>query len=275
VPTGSLLAGSGGALYGTTVAGGAAGLGTVYMIAPPSGGGWSESVLYGFSGGDGASPQASLLADASGALYGTTASGGAGPCFGGCGTVFKLTPPVAAGAPWTESVLYGFSGGGDGRAPFAPLVADANGALYGTTVQGGVTAGGGAGFGTVFRLAPPAIAGGAWTLSTLYTFTGGNDAGAPFGGVVLTHGGGLLGTAYNSSLFGGGNRFGVVYRLTPPAVPGGAWTAALVYGFRGAAGSDGAGPYAGLTAATAAGTYYGTTQSGGVNGWGTVFQITP
>jgi uncharacterized repeat protein (TIGR03803 family) len=108
------------------------------------------TTLYSFSGGaDGEYPVAGLIADASGALYGTTESGGS--C---CGTVFKLTPPTTTGGPWAETVLYSFTGGADGAQPVASLIADASGALYGTTE------GGGSGYGTVFKLTLPAICAG-------------------------------------------------------------------------------------------------------------------
>ncbi|HYU13540.1 MAG TPA: choice-of-anchor tandem repeat GloVer-containing protein, partial [Stellaceae bacterium] len=93
------------------------------------------TTLYSFTGtgGDGAFPVAGLISDASGALYGTTWYGGGA----GVGTVFKLTPPAAPGGGWTETVLYSFTGtGGDGEHPYAGLISDAPGALYGTTLYG-------------------------------------------------------------------------------------------------------------------------------------------
>lgn len=113
-----------------------------------------ETVLYSFKGGpvgpDGAFPNG-LIADKEGALYGTTGQGGSGQGRGaGSGTVFKLTPPAQGQTAWTETVLYSFKGGAsDGILPQAGLVADKEGALYGTTYAGG----GGGGYGTVFKLA--------------------------------------------------------------------------------------------------------------------------
>jgi uncharacterized repeat protein (TIGR03803 family) len=123
-PRAGLIFDAAGALYGTTDSGGSSSFyGTVFKLTP-SGGTWSESVLYSFTGGgDGANPRAGLIFDPSGALYGTTVSGGSH----GRGTVFKLAPSG------TESVLYSFQGGSDGAAPFAGLIFDASGALYGTT----------------------------------------------------------------------------------------------------------------------------------------------
>lgn len=117
-----------------------------------------QTVLWTFLGGnDGAAPSASLIADERGALYGTTQVGGAFPagCFGGgCGVVFKLTPPAAGQTSWTETVLWSFLGSnGDGDLPAAGLLADENGALYGTTQFGGtLSACGGFGCGVVFKL---------------------------------------------------------------------------------------------------------------------------
>ena len=113
------------------------------------------TTLYPFSGPpDGKNSVAALIADASGALYGTTETGGSGTgCGGGCGTVFKLTPPPKTGGPWIESVLYSFTNSPDGALPQASLIADASGALYGTTTSGGTGCSSGA-CGTVFKLTP-------------------------------------------------------------------------------------------------------------------------
>ena len=93
----------------------------------PSNGGWTESILYNFTGGsDGSVPHAGVVFDGAGNLYGTTELGGAY----GCGTVFELTP---AGSGWTESVLYSFMGNGDGCRPWAGVIFDHAGNLYGAT----------------------------------------------------------------------------------------------------------------------------------------------
>ena len=153
---GGLIADSSGALYGATVLGGGAsyppcnfastvrGCGTVFKLTP-DGKRYKETVLHRFQGyADGANPQAGVIADASGDLYGTTQLGGNG---GGCGTVFKLAPD---GQRYKESILYAFVGcaysGGDADAPRAGLL-DVNKALYGTSFQGGDD-----GWGTVFSV---------------------------------------------------------------------------------------------------------------------------
>jgi uncharacterized repeat protein (TIGR03803 family) len=201
-----LISDASGALYGTTGGGGSAAAGTVFKLTPPStgAGAWTESVLYSFCSqancSDGSGPHG-LISDASGALYGTTTAGGKQDCSRsyGCGIVFKLTPPAAAGGSWSESVLHSFTGS-DGAEPFAGLIMDAAGALYGTSS-------GGFGFfdvGTVFRLTPPATAGGAWTESVLY-FSG-IDGASPEAGLIMDASGALYGTAAggaNTSCEGG------------------------------------------------------------------------
>jgi uncharacterized repeat protein (TIGR03803 family) len=156
-----------GALYGATIGGGSGcsqtgGCGTVFKLTPPAQGQttWTERVLYSFEGGpsDGNAPEATLIADKEGALYGATIGGGSGCSqMGGCGTVFKLTPPANGKTTWTESVLYIFKGpGSDGAIPFdySGLISDKEGALYGTTFYGGGGCQQTGGCGTVFKLPP-------------------------------------------------------------------------------------------------------------------------
>jgi uncharacterized repeat protein (TIGR03803 family) len=124
-PFAGLIFGSDGALYGTTALGGTHNQGTVFKLKPTG----TETVLYNFGSqsNDGSGPEATLIFGSDGALYGTTFSGGTS----GNGTVFKLTP--AATPPWNETVLYSFTGGGDGRYPNGGLIFGSDGALYGTT----------------------------------------------------------------------------------------------------------------------------------------------
>jgi uncharacterized repeat protein (TIGR03803 family) len=123
-----------GNLYGTTVEGGSAGLGLVYMLSPSSSGKWKETVVYTFRGQNGAKPYSSINIDASGNLYGTFWSGGRGSCeYGACGGVFKITQKAGGGV--SESSL--FFNGGDGGNPFSGvLLDDQKGTLFGST-QGG------------------------------------------------------------------------------------------------------------------------------------------
>jgi uncharacterized repeat protein (TIGR03803 family) len=145
-PFGRLLLDKSGTLYGTTSGGGPSQAGTVFMLTPQPGDVWTEQVLYSFSGGsDGGSPEAGVIMDQKGSLFGTASNGGTGRLSGG--VVFRLDPPMMAGSAWTETVLYSF-GGSDGFRPLSRLV-PRNGALYGTTSAGGLN-----GTGTVFQLIP-------------------------------------------------------------------------------------------------------------------------
>jgi uncharacterized repeat protein (TIGR03803 family) len=147
-----------GNLYGTTTAGGASGGGTVFKMT----GKGKEAALYSFLGGaDGADPEAGLVMDATGNLYGTTTSGGSN----GKGTVFKLAIPKKTGREWKEKILYSFGKGTDGATPVAGVSFDAAGNLYGTTSAGGTY-----GYGTVFQLTPSRSG---WTENILHNFQGG------------------------------------------------------------------------------------------------------
>src|SRR5437667_1083318 len=116
---------------------------------------------------NGTQPEGGLITDSAGNLFGTTAGGGTGRG----GTIFEFSPPATSG-PWTETILYNFSTSGpSGFYPQGGLVFDKAGNLYGTTANGGGANG------TVFQLAPPATAAGAWTFSVLYTFKGGTTDG--------------------------------------------------------------------------------------------------
>jgi uncharacterized repeat protein (TIGR03803 family) len=271
-----------GNLYGTTNQGGAStgtetcpvGCGAVFKLAPNPDGTWTESVLYSFTGGaDGSNPVAGLIFDAASNLYGIT-SGGGEPCEpSGCGTVFKLKPEPDG--TWTESVLYSFTGGADGAGPYAGLIFDAAGNLYGTTALGGGSGCNGFGCGVVFELAPNPD--GIWTERVVYSFTGGADGGYPQAGLILDAAGNLYGTTY----YGGSTACpvgcGVVFKLAPNS--DGTWTESALHGFTGGAG--GANPYAGLIF-DAAGNLYGTTTGGGdynacspTEGCGVVFKLAP
>jgi len=158
-PDGSVILDSAGNVYGTTVGGGPAGVGTVFQLMPPSaqGGPWREVVLYAFQADIGANPYDAPVLDHSGNLYGTTYQGGSF----NRGIVFRLAPPAESGGVWTFTTLHEFVGGGDGVDegifPLAGLTSGPDGSLYGTTWEGGS---GGCqndiyyGCGTVFRIAP-------------------------------------------------------------------------------------------------------------------------
>ena len=260
-PYASLIFDGTGNLYGTTYAGGGQGFGTVFELTPGGNGQWEETVLRSFSGGNGAFLIAGLAIDAAGNLYGTTVAGGTGDnCTGGCGTVFQLTP--AAKGRWKETVLHSFAGmGGDGAWPWAGVVLDASGNLYGSTFAGGEYYSG-----TVFELKPGGN--GQWSETVLYSFNNnGKDATAPAAGLVFDASGNLYGTTTS----GGGHQDGTVFELSPGAS---GWTETVLHNFSNN-GADGYQPYGGLVISPA-GKLYGTTSWGGSNGsgWGTVFALT-
>jgi uncharacterized repeat protein (TIGR03803 family) len=270
-PSAGLIADASGVLYGTTGGGGTHDMGTVFKLTPPASGqtAWTESVLYAFTVAHGRDPFASLTADATGALYGTTSDGGLKCHRVGCGTVFKLTPPASGQIAWTESVLHSFTGGTDGRDPEASLIADVRGALYGTTDDAGSPNCHGGGCGTVFKLTPPAPGQTAWTKSVLHSFTGGADGREPEAGLMADASGALYGT----TRAGGAYDHGTVFKVTPPAPSQNAWTESVLHAFTGA---DGGSPEGAIIADTH-GALYGTTASGGAHsyGGGTVFKLTP
>ena len=212
-----------------------------------------EMVLHNFNnnGTDGTYPQAALVADAAGNLYGTTSNGGDS----NFGTTFELTP--AAGGSWTEKVLHSFGSGADGEYPQTGLIFDAAGNLYGTTYEGGAY-----GYGTAFELTP--ASGGNWTEKVLYSFGRTNTA-YPTSGLIFDSAGNLYGT----TLQGGPDQGGSVFELTPAG--GGNWTERDLYDFGSLA--NGIFPYGGVTF-DSAGNLYGTTSTGGTFSGGTVFKLT-
>ena len=263
LPQGGLIADATGNLYGTTLGGGIGnGYGTVFKLTPAG----TESVLHAFTGGDGAFPGNTLLADAAGNLYGTTAGGG----LNNYGTVFKLT--LNSDGTYSHSVLYNFAGyPSDGQAP-AGLIADAAGNLYGTTVAGGENACVDYGCGTVFKLTANSDT--TYSETVLHNFTGGSDGQYPFGRLIADAAGNLYGTTF----YGGGSSCdlgcGTVFELKPNL--DGTYSETLLYSFTGD--RDGVAPTAGLLA-DAAGNLYGTTSEGGgsrycLTGCGTVFTLT-
>jgi uncharacterized repeat protein (TIGR03803 family) len=204
----------------------------------------TETTLYSFTGGaDGSGPYAGLIEDKSGNLYGTTLFGGANSY----GTVFKVTPSG------TETVLYSFDStvnGVDGFEPYAGVIEDKSGNLYGTTYLGGAHDGG-----TVFELAPNG------TEKVLYSFTGGADGLSPFAGLIRKKG-----KLYGTTVEGGAHGDGTVFEVTPGGKE------KVLHSFTG--GADGAYPEAGVIM-DKTGNLYGTTPSGGAGGLGTVFEVAP
>lgn len=280
-PSGDLVFDAAGNLYGATLFGGGKGTtcntiygfcGTVFQLTPPKkkGGAWKEKVLHHFAGGtDGGNPNGGLVFDSKGAIYGTTQIGGyeGGNCgSGGCGTVFKLSPPTKEGGAWKEVMLRRFKPGTSGAAePLAGVNFGRGGNLYGTTAGGGNS-----GSGTIFQLAPGSN--GKWAETVLYHFRDDTDGAHPLGGLVFDANGNLFGTASGGGSAGGGTLF----RLRPEM--GGSWGFAALYEFN--APPDGFSPAAGLIF-DKSGNMYSTTQYGGSGQacgnyrCGTVFKVIP
>src|SRR5271157_42903 len=252
IPLSGLVRDAQGNLYGTTGYGGASDNGTVFEVDTTG----KETVLYSFTGtgGDGAGPVAGLVRDAQGILYGTALVGGAY----GAGTVFELRPsPTACKAalcPWTETVLYSFTGtGGDGNGPTTRLVRDAQGNLYGTTQSGGDSNDDG----TVFKV--DAIG----KETVLYSLTGtGGDGLDPQGDLVQDAQGNLLGTTWGGGAYGAGT----VFKVDTTG------NETVLYSFNG--GGDGGYPIGPGVVQDAQGNLYGaTTSGGGPENAGTVFRL--
>ena len=254
-PESTLLVNGNGDLFGTTVSGGSfngsdcstAGCGTVFGLRQDG----VKATLYAFQGGsDGWAPTGELIVDESGNLYGTTTNGGSA-C--DCGTAFEISPVG------TETQLHVFQGGSqDGAMPYAGLVADAAGNLYGTTAAGGSCKQNRSGCGTVFKLSPRGKE------TVLITFQGGNYGSEPLSGLIMDKTGNLYGT----TSWGGNDRCnhkgcGSVFELTTQGVE------KILYGFQS---SHGHLPRAGLLLGSH-GELYGTATEGGTNNNGVVFEL--
>lgn len=287
-PFAGVIHDSAGNLYGATTAGGALNCGTVYEIDLAG----HETVLYSFNcSTDGSMPEASLVRDFMGNLYGTTFWGGSE----NKGVIFKVDPTGREtvlhnfrGTPdgqWTNAaltlvggnlygttqiggaydfgsvfeldesgkikLLYSFKGGVDGANPQSNLIVDAAGNFYGTTLRGGASDNG-----VVFMVNPSGVE------TVLHSFGGSPDGALPHAGVILDASGNLYGTTYS----GGATGFGTVYKLDP------AGCETLLHNFTG--GLDGANPLAGVVR-DSAGNLYGTASTGGVAGDGVIFRIQP
>lgn len=249
-PACELLMDASGAVYGTAQSGGAHNMGTVFRLTS-SGGVWTSTVLYSFAGGrDGTAPHGGVTMDSAGVLYGTTYYGGAE----NQGTAFALTP---SGNKWNESVLYAFGKNTDGRNPCCEPLVLYRGDLYGTTLYGGAND-----WGIVFELIP---SGAKWKEKIVHTFGSGSDGRTANGGVMM----GKSGTLYGTTINGGQNSGGTVYQLVHS---GGVWTETVDTNFANFNG-DGFFPQGGVTLDSRSGTLYGTTDQGGAQGWGAVYQI--
>ena len=262
IAIGNMIIDANGNLYGTTSGGGKGRAGAVFELSPDG----AETVLHSFCPkgsppcAHGANPNAGLIADAAGNLDSTTESGGSQRCSAGCGTVFQLA------ADENETVLYKFKGPpSDGSNSDGALVMDASGSLYGTLFYGGISGClGDAGCGAVFKLVPVG------TETILHFFTGKKGDGAnPFAGLVADADGNLYGTTE----YGGGPGCtvsalgcGTVFKLATDG------TETVLHSF--GKGNNGARPIGGVIT-DSDGNLYGTTNQGGADGDGTVFEVTP
>jgi uncharacterized repeat protein (TIGR03803 family) len=286
-PWASLTRDASGNLYGTTQYGGSYSFGTVFELDPSG----NETILHSFNGTDGAYLTSSVVRDEAGNTYGTTVEGGT--CL--CGTVFKLD------ATGNATVLHTFDDPLGGRYPWAGLVPDPAGSLYGTTLGGGVF-----GLGTIFKITPTgyfrvvhsfdgfdgdgsygALArdaagnlygtspmggasrnGSVFRMNTagkgrlLHSFNGAPDGASPRSRLIVDD----VGNLYGTTIDGGANGYGIVFKLDSLG------NETVLYSFAG--GRDGRYPYGGL-ARDPAGNLYGTTQGDGFSSLGTVFELTP
>jgi uncharacterized repeat protein (TIGR03803 family) len=295
-PTGRVIFGPDGTLYGTTFQGGT-GSGSVFNLKPPPTaspnilGGWIETDI-----SNGGNPEvADLVFDNQGNIYGVACTGGDF----GAGSVFELT---TSSGGWSETVLYSFTGGADGVCPLGTLVFDASGNLYGTAWEGG-----GSGYGTVFELMR---SGSSWTEQTLHSFQGGTDGATPIGGVLMDNSALIVSTTQQGSAGGGtvawlnnslfhydlpgtsdyyngpwGTLVGTSTDLYGTTFGDGAYGKGSVFNLYGCAGwgytslhdfsgPDGANPGANVIF-DRDGNMFGTTSQGGAYGYGVVFEITP
>ena len=236
-PLAALIQATNGTFYGTTSAGGAFGMGTVFTMTPAG----AFATLYTFTGGaDGANPVAAVLEANDGNFYGTTQLGG----MANRGTLFEIN---AAGAFTT---LYTFTGGADGAYPYAPLIQATDGSLYGTNYGGTIST-----FGRAFKWALASS-----NLSVVHTFASGAVDGANPTSALLQA---LDGNFYGTTLFGGASNNGTAFRMTPDG------TVTLLHSFTG--GIDGGSPYSPVIQ-TADGSLYGTTKVS-ASAYGTVYKL--
>lgn len=263
-PKSNLISDPSGNLYGTAFQGGTSFNGVVFELSPPPRGkkAWTESTIFDpFNTGLlGNGPVGILARDTAGNIYGATENGGPA----NDGVAFELTPPAAGQTAWTPTPIWKFTGGADGSHPVSGLVRNkVTGVLYGTTYQGGT---GTCACGVVFSLTPPATPGGAWTQTTLHTFSG-TDGSYPQAYPTLAVRGAIFGTTSS----GGASGNGTVFKLTPPPKGKTTWGFTSVWSF---SGGDGSGPYASVIV-DSAGDLFGTTYLGGSAGLGAAYSLTP
>jgi uncharacterized repeat protein (TIGR03803 family) len=240
-PVADLIQGTDGYLYGTTLAGGASGSGTIFKIDTN---GSTLTTLHSFAGSDGYDARAGLIQGRDGYLYGTTYKGGANDY----GTIFKIDTTGS-----TLTTLHDFASS-DGANPNAGLIQGADGYLYGTTVYGGTN-----NYGTTFKIDTTGS-----TFTVLHNFAG-SDGALPYAGLIQGTDGDLYGTTYQGGSGGCTNGCGTIFKIDTTGT-----TLTTLHSF--AYYTDGGYPQAGLIQGTD-GNLYGTTYGGGVTNFGTIFKI--
>ena len=220
--------------------------GGIYELSP-SQGGWSYRLAYQFMGAPtGCNPLGGVILDQTGNLYGATYMCG----LYGNGAVYKASRD---GSGWIETYVYSFAGETDGEEPFAGVISDSEGNVFGTTGYGGLNSSG-----VVFELSP---LNGSYNYSVLYNFSGGFGS---RGRLIMDTAGNL----YGSQCFGGANNLGMIFKLTPG---GGRWTITDLHDFTG---NDGVNPIGNMVF-DSSGNLYGTARNGGTNNDGVIWEITP
>jgi uncharacterized repeat protein (TIGR03803 family) len=250
-----------GNVYGTTGVGGFQGSdGTVFRLTPPSSGDgtWTETILHAFKGSpDGKISESRLAMSAQGVLFGTTLRGGSVDS----GTVYALFPTAGQGQ-WREQIVHSFGTVTDDVASPNLGVTITPQGLYGVDQTGANNTG-------AFYLLTRIPGSTAYQQNILYSFgaIGSGDAFGPSGELVRD----AKGNFYGVTAQGGANDLGAVYKLSPPASQGGTWTESVIFSFNGTDGTLASG----RLLLGKGGVLYGTTEGGGDNSAGTVFQLTP
>ncbi len=215
----------------------------------------TTDVIFSFEEDEGEYADTDLETDSAGNIYGTTVLGGDF----GSGTVFQLTPTPNG---WVHTVLYSFTGGVDGGEPYKGVTLDRDGNLYGTAVTGGSGNCEG-GCGVIYKLTNTK---GTWTQKVVHAFTGGDDGSGPGSRVTVDRAGNVYGMAPTGGAYG----LGTIYQIRPPS--SGALTFKVIHAFTG--GVDGSSGSAGRMVLRD-GRLYGAATTGGSNGSGVVFELTP
>jgi uncharacterized repeat protein (TIGR03803 family) len=245
-PFAGLTRDSRGNLYGTTGDGGnyggpcgSAGCGTVFEVDAAG----HEKVLYAFTGNpDGANPQAGVVLDSQGNIYGTTFSGGVN----GAGTVFKVD------STGKETVLHSFNSGVDGFGPWGGVLRDKSGNLYGTTFFGGPS-----GAGALYKITPKGVG------SVVYGFSlFGADGQSPTGNLIRDAAGNFYGTTENGGKFG----FGTLFKVDKNGKE------TILHNFAGGK-NDGATPFLNGLVQDSKGNLYGMTNAGGLHSFGVIYKF--